>query len=99
MEHRKRQQHSPTDEKISNYCRVDVMADFEDRHLRDVVVEHKGFLEPEIDALRDHQPERVESGTYKCVAKLLTKAGLLLCENGMLAKFFCETILTSIPRI
>lgn len=101
MGDRENNRYSLTDDKISDYCPVNVINNFEDRYLRDVAIEHNGFLKDELDALRNYQLEGTESELHKCVAKPFTKAGLLLCENGKWAKFYCETILTSgsFPRI
>lgn len=82
--------HNAIHDKISDYCQVDMIANPQDRYLRDVAVKHNGFLKPELDALRNHQLEETESDICKCISKLLTKASLLLCENGMLTKFHCE---------
>lgn len=63
-------------------CRIKNIDNFEDYYLRnvEVTVEHKDKLKPELDALRNYQG--LEAGMYKYVAKLFTKAGLLLCEKG-----------------
>ena len=90
MGYRESHQYSPIDDRVSEYCQVDVIANFEERYLRDVAVEHNGILIPEIDALRNHQREGTKLGMYSCVAKLFTKASLLLCANGKWAEFYCK---------
>lgn len=67
---------------VVGHCKIKNIDNFEDHYLRKVNVteEHKEHLNPELDALRNYQGS--EAGMYKYVAKLFTKAGLLLCEGG-----------------
>lgn len=67
---------------VVGHCNIKNIDNFEDHYLRKVNVteEHKEHLRPELDALRNYQGS--EAGMYKYVAKLFTKAGLLLCEGG-----------------
>ena len=67
---------------VVGHCKMKNIDNFEDHYLRefDVTGEHINELRPELDALLNY--EGSEAGMYKYVAKLFTKAGLLLCEEG-----------------
>ena len=75
-------EHTHNKDSVAGNCRIKNIDNFEDYYLRNVEVtaEHKDKLKLELDALRNYQGS--EAGMYKYVAKLFTKAGLLLRERG-----------------
>lgn len=75
-------EYTHNNDSVAGNCKIKNIENFEDYYLRDdeVTAEHKENLKPELDALRNYQGS--EAGMYKYVAKLFTKAGLLLRQRG-----------------
>lgn len=97
MEDSQNHEYTPLDNSILCYYPFNTIDSFEDHYLRNVDVKRCDYLTPEVDALRNHHGS--ESEMHACVAKLLTKAGLLLCVDGRWPGFVAVSILTSVPRV